>query len=115
MKRLIIAAAALLAAGCQPMPAENTGSGQSPAEVGEVDTADIPPPVRVPEADVDECAARGGEMRRLGRLGRETCVVKYADAGKRCTDGSQCQGECRADANLPPPPAEGAPTPGRFA
>jgi Uncharacterized lipoprotein len=111
MKRLIIAAATLFVAACQPMP--TTSDGAEPAPPVEVDTTDIPPPVRVPEtADAGDCAARGGEMRRLGRMGREYCVVKYADAGKPCTDGAQCQGECRADANLPPPPASGAPAPG---
>jgi hypothetical protein len=27
------------------------------------------------------------------------CIIAYADAGKRCTDGDQCQGDCRVEGN----------------
>jgi hypothetical protein len=35
-------------------------------------------------------------MRPLGRRQTLQCVVSYADAGKSCSSGSQCSGECRA-------------------
>lgn len=75
--RLMIAALALMAAACSPMGAEapdGASSGQS-AEAA--------------------CAARNGTMQRVGRLQTLQCVVRYADAGRRCTDGDQCQGDCR--------------------
>ena len=115
MRRLLILTA-LLATACQPMPAQSDGNGtsQTPPPVRDVDTTDVPPPVRVPEetADAASCSARGGEIRRIGRMGRSVCVTPYADAGKRCTDGDQCLGGCRAEANLPPPPSGDA-APGR--
>ena len=40
------------------------------------------------------CAAPGGAMQRVGRLQSLQCVIRYADAGKRCTDGDQCGGDC---------------------
>ena len=80
MKRLIMAAA-LLAAACQPLPA---GGGIAPATQTSADAAAA-------------CAARGGEMRPQGRMQTLQCVIAYADAGKRCTDGDQCEGDCRAD------------------
>ena len=47
------------------------------------------------DAQTDDCAARGGEMRRVGMLGSWQCIVPYADAGRSCTDGDQCAGDCR--------------------
>lgn len=108
MKRLGIFAAALLLAACQPLP----GTAAGPTQDGdvEVDTTDVPPARPVPETttDVAACSARGGEIRRIGRLQAPTCVVRYADAGKRCTDGSQCLGDCRAEADMPAPPTSSA-------
>jgi len=97
MKRLIVIAA-LLAAACQPLPAEDAGSPTSGQVVTEIDTTDVPPPVRVPEsAAAADCMARGGEMRPQGRMQTLQCVVSYADAGKRCTTGGDCLGDCRVE------------------
>lgn len=93
MKRLLIVAA-LMAAACQPMPASESGrtdlaeSGavQSPASGGEVSGL-----------SATECAARGGKMIPQGRMQTERCVVSYSDAGKRCTDGDDCLGDCRVE------------------
>ncbi|MBW8304097.1 MAG: hypothetical protein K0M78_09180 [Brevundimonas sp.] len=99
MKRLLLIAA-LLAAACQPLPPEDGTAGPAGQPDGrvvdEVDTTDVPPPVRVPaNAAAAECLARGGQMQPQGRMQTLQCVVAYADAGKRCTDGDDCQGECR--------------------
>jgi hypothetical protein len=40
------------------------------------------------------CVAGGGEMGRAGRAGNVFCIKPYPDAGKPCTDGSQCLGGC---------------------
>ena len=97
MKRLIFIAA-LLAAACQPLPAEDAAQ-PSPGQGGtEIDTTDVPPPVRVPEsAAAADCMARGGEMKPQGRMQTLQCVVSYADAGKRCTTGGDCLGDCRVE------------------
>lgn len=88
----MLALAGLMAA-CQP-----TGDVTQPYE----------PPIRTvaesPEAAA--CMARGGTMQRVGRAQSLQCVVAYADAGKRCTDGDQCQGDCRVEDT--PWPAAGA-------
>ena len=97
MKRLIVIAA-LLAAACQPLPAEDAGQPSADQVVTEIDTTDVPPPVRVPEsAAAADCMARGGEMRPQGRMQTLQCVVSYADAGKRCTTGGDCLGDCRVE------------------
>lgn len=107
MKRLMLIAA-LLAAACQPLPPEDgtVGSAEQPEGrvVQEVDTTDVPPPVRVPEnAAAAECAAGGGKMLPQGRMQTLQCLVSYSDAGQRCTDGDDCQGGCRIEdvANAP--------------
>lgn len=48
------------------------------------------------------CAARGGVMRAVGRAQSVQCVVRYADAGRVCTDAAQCQGECLAATGAEP-------------
>lgn len=97
MKRLL-AVAALLAAACQPLPAENAGQPSPGQVVTEIDTADVPPPVRVPESPAAaDCMARGGRMLPQGRMQTLQCVIPYADAGKRCTTGGDCQGDCRIE------------------
>lgn len=48
------------------------------------------------EADKASCTASGGVVERRGRLGVETCIHTYADAGKVCTDSAQCSGKCLA-------------------
>ena len=85
--RILIAAFALVAAACTPMP---------PAMTADAPQADAP----VQSADANACATRGGTMRAVGRMQTMQCVVKYADAGKRCTDGDQCAGDCRVEGNL---------------
>ena len=96
MKRFLIAAAALLLAACQPLPAATA----APTEQAEVT------PVAQSAAgsqDPAACAAAGGKMLPQGRMQSVRCVITYADAGRRCTDGDDCAGDCRVDdvANAP--------------
>ena len=49
------------------------------------------------------CAQQGGTIKRVCRSGIQMCVVQFQDAGKSCTDSSECQGACmsvRNDARL---------------
>jgi putative hemolysin len=109
MKYLLIAAAAALMAACQPMPADG----------GRTDLAEAAPAVRSPVVqspaapsvagteDAAACAAAGGKMLPQGRMQTVRCVITYADAGQRCTDGDQCAGDCRI-ADLANTPSTGA-------
>lgn len=102
MRPIIAAAGVLILMGaCAPEPA-TTPVAENPS-AGPQAT----PPSDTQKAD---CAARNGEMQRVGLLGSWQCIVRYADAGKPCTDSDQCEGQCRAQVDLPPPP-QGAPTP----
>lgn len=37
-------------------------------------------------------------MQQVGKLQSWQCITPYKDAGKACTDSSQCEGECRTSA-----------------
>ncbi len=84
--RILIPVLALLAAACTPM--QTRDSGVQPAGGDLTETA----------AQI-ACEQRGGTLKAVGRLQSMQCIVPYADAGKRCTDGDQCQGDCRVDGN----------------
>jgi hypothetical protein len=50
--------------------------------------------VTTPETQSD-CFKVGGEWRKPGPWPRETCMVPYADGGKTCYAGLQCEaGDC---------------------
>ena len=83
-----------------------------PAEVGKADLAVVAPTPRSADAAAD-CAARGGKMLPQGRMQSLQCVVSYADAGKRCTDGDDCQGDCRVEEADGGFPAAGSAVAGR--
>ena len=71
---------------------------------------DGPSPVAAVSVPSAACSARGGTMRPVGRMQSLQCVVRYSDAGKRCTSGEQCQGDCRVPAGTEVP--DGQPTVG---
>ena len=92
MKIAALALSALLALGaCAPV--EGSAEGASGSETA----GTLPPqPGRsVAAGDQASCEARGGSWTRQGRLQAYMCVSSYADAGKQCTDGDQCEGDCR--------------------
>lgn len=88
--KAVLLAAGLALAACSPAPAPEPVV-PTPAEAPE------PPPTM--SISTSSCSSRGGEMRQVGRAQTWQCVVKYADAGQRCTDGSQCEGDCEIAGN----------------
>ena len=104
MRSMIAAAGVMILLGaCAPEPVE---PDVPVADEAELSAGAAARPSTQAQAG---CDARNGEMRRVGMLGSWQCIVRYADAGERCTDGDQCEGECRAGANPPPPPGPGEP------
>ena len=49
------------------------------------------------ESDRSKCLASGGSIAIMGLSGSEGCVHRMPDAGKPCTDGSQCKAGCFLD------------------
>ncbi|QZD89960.1 hypothetical protein K3148_00655 [Qipengyuania aurantiaca] len=52
------------------------------------------------------CEEQGGTVEKRGMAQIEQCVTPYADAGKACTDGDQCEGRCIAEGQVGSPPGE---------
>lgn len=67
-------------AGCAGSPPRTTTGTSEPAP-----------------ADEAGCNAAGGRWQAIGRMQHWVCLVDYTDAGRRCSDHSQCQGLCLLD------------------
>lgn len=60
----------------------------------------LPQHQRITATASRDCQAAGGRMENRGMVGTAMCVRPYADAGKACTDKSDCTGLCiRTDFN----------------
>lgn len=46
--------------------------------------------------DQKQCRTEGGAIRGIGMFGTPACVKPFRDAGKVCSDKSECQGLCKA-------------------
>lgn len=50
---------------------------------------------KLPEVPLEQCTAAGGVVRVAGGLvPAPMCIVQTPDAGKQCTDSSECTGRC---------------------
>lgn len=47
--------------------------------------------------DKSQCEARGGTVQGVGMFATPACVIPYPDAGKSCSDKSDCRGMCKAN------------------
>lgn len=83
-KSLLAAALALVMVSCAPTP---------------------PPVTAAASPDVAQCTAKGGTVRPVCRMQKPACVIAYADAGKTCSDKSDCQGRCLYQGEAPADPA----------
>jgi len=66
-------------------------------------------------AERAKCLAGGGSVAVMGLSGDEGCVHPMPDAGKPCTDGSQCKAGCFLDSVHASPKTAGAPVTGACA
>ena len=67
--------------------------------------AEIAAPASAPAADEPspaECAAQGGTIKLVGLMQTPACVIPSRDAGKVCTDGDDCEGDCWASPDTRP-------------
>jgi hypothetical protein len=99
----ILAAAALLAV---TGIGASTG-GKPPGGGGKPPSVSQPQPPTRPGTTVDpvaaaRCRAQGGTYGPVCLTGTMQCVMRFADAGRPCTDGSQCEGgSCYYDGPTP--------------
>ena len=57
-------------------------------------------------ADLEHCHRAGGTIRPVGRMQTLQCVIAYADAGRRCTSGEDCAGDCRVERGVDVAPGQ---------
>ena len=84
---IFLTALALLTAGC-------TGEANSPAGNTSGTTSSTATSSTATNEEGKACG-RGGTMHRICLSGTLACVEPYRDAGRSCTDGDQCDGDCR--------------------
>jgi hypothetical protein len=94
----------LLAACCSHAPPPPTAAAP-PSRA----TAPHPEPTTA-----DGCRACGGEWAPHGMLNQLSCLCPTKDAGKRCRDGAECEGQCLADAGATEITSAGPPARGYF-
>lgn len=101
MRLLLFPVAALLCALASCAPAEPMAAPENSANVTSADALAsvapgglIDPDISMSAADRAACKAAGGFVERRGRRNAELCVTPFPDAGKACSDGSECAGRC---------------------
>jgi len=48
------------------------------------------------QIDQEKCRSEGGTIRGVGMFGTPACVKPFQDAGRACSDKSDCLGLCKA-------------------
>lgn len=100
MRNLIVLAAFAIAASCAPSPALTPAEPVPATPLAEVTPAPVSDQPATPATIADEasCKTAGGDWRPICRMQKPACVITFKDAGKSCTDGSQCEGgKCAAE------------------
>jgi hypothetical protein len=106
MRKLIVLAAFALSAACAPSPAPTPTAEPAPVPAPVVAPMPEAPQTVTPIADEASCKTAGGDWRPICRMQNLSCVITYPDAGKACSDGDDCAGNCEA-------PVTGAPAVGQ--
>lgn len=102
MMRISSLAAVVLLAACAPSAPLSGGGATADmsTKVAEAQKLALSPRGAAAELDRNRaaCVRLGGSYEPAGRAGYLNCILAYPDAGKSCTDGADCQGDCRAEA-----------------
>ncbi len=83
--RFLMAFAMLAAMACAPVSTTTSAASLDGPQT----------PVSAPKpADEASCKTAGGDWRPICRMQQPACVFSYRDAGKACSDGDDCAGDC---------------------
>ncbi|STZ64004.1 Uncharacterised protein [Moraxella lacunata] len=112
MNKFLITITSILAlTACTPnaineQKVDNTPSIQKPQEINKPNQTLTAKDIKHPQgktatpSEIAECQKQGGTISPQGLLAHDFCVVEFADKGKVCTDGGDCQaGRCIAKVN----------------
>jgi hypothetical protein len=53
-------------------------------------------------ANAEACATAGGQVRPVCMMQKPMCVISFRDAGKTCSDSSDCSGRCQTEEQVAP-------------
>lgn len=98
---LVAVVMALLLSGCL-VPANTPTPAVAPTATPAPATATAAPPPSTPRpqpASEQDCVQQGGIWGPQGKAGLEVCNLPTSDSGNSCTDVSQCEGTCLANAD----------------
>lgn len=101
--RVLILLAILVTSACAPMTGADPVGGFTEAQRPEA-------PAKIDwqaAQTAEQCATIGGNWRPICMMGKPACVVTYKDAGKACSDSSDCSGSCRTSGAQPGVEARG--------
>lgn len=104
IRTLLLAFVALAAAACSgPQPAAESGPfvgfEGKPLKVGGVTDNAVQEALT---ADPAACAKAGGAIQPVCMMQKPMCVIAFKDAGKTCSDSSECQGRCEIEGRAEP-------------
>lgn len=104
IRTLLLAFVVLAVAACSgPQPAAEggpfVGYEGRPLKVGGVTDNAVQ---ELLTANPDACAKAGGEIRPVCMLQKPMCVIAFKDAGKTCSDSSECSGRCQTEEQVQP-------------
>jgi len=94
IKYLAVLGVLTLTACTTPVAGEDSGASYAPITFAGQKASD---------AERKLCEAAAGEVTRIGRIGNEACVQNLPDAGKTCSDASDCIGRCVLETDLSEP------------
>jgi hypothetical protein len=63
----------------------------APSPPGDAASGPVKPPIIETQT---ACSSYGGEWRPVCRMQKPACVISFKDAGKSCSDSSECSGRC---------------------
>ncbi|WP_461535031.1 hypothetical protein [Spongorhabdus nitratireducens] len=96
LKALSISLAIITLTACSHINTANSSSKQAlPSGLSLVEQAQL-------LTTKAACEQHGGNWQKVGKLQRFTCILPASDAGKSCTDSSQCQVSCTVAGNVRP-------------
>jgi hypothetical protein len=104
IRAIVMAVAALVIAACSgPQPAVESGpfvgfEGR-PLKVGGVTDNTVQEKLT---ANPDACAKAGGNIQPVCMMQKPMCVIRFRDAGKACSDSSECSGRCQTEEQVQP-------------
>ena len=71
--------------------------GEKPETAPRAVAAVAEPGAEYSETDMQACKAAGGVYEQAGKMQWWRCSIQYSDAGKTCSDVSDCEGKCIAE------------------